>query len=206
MTRLLLFALLLLPLAACSIGPMPDSDLQIQRAVASTRAALPSPTPAPTRPLMPTPTPFSLTGLFCEYRFCIGHPPEMPFYDVIAKQNPNSPAVSVYENGILAAHTPTLFLQLIWQRAPGASDPIFLIELLVEDALDSRLGVYETRQMDGLSVILSPITTTASPLLPFGGVAGWLCNDRAFAWKAYTPQEGMFEGLLQEAIARFRCE
>ncbi len=130
----------------------------------------------------------------------------MPFYDVVAKQNPNSPLASTYENGILAAHTPALFIQLIWQHAPGGSDPTFLIELLLEDGLDTRLGNYETRQINQWNVVFSPITTTASPLLPFGGVAGWMCGDRAFAWKTYTPQGNLAEGLLREAVARFRCE
>lgn len=184
----------------------PDPGAQIQRAVSATLAAIPTPTFPPTRPPVPTPTPFSLSGLFCEYRFCIGHPPELPFYDVIAKQNPNSPAASVYENGMLAAHSNNLFIQLIWQHAPGAADPIFLMDLILEDGLDTPTGQYDLRLIREMNVLSSPITTTASPLLPFGGVAGWVCGGRAFAWKAYTPQDGAAEGLLQEALAKFRCE
>lgn len=206
--RLLLFGLLAASvlLAACSLKPTPDPNLQIQIAVASTIAALPSPAPAATSRPLPTSTPFSLDGLFCEYEFCIGHPPEMSFYDVVAKQNPSSPAASSYENGILAAHNNSLFIQVIWQHAPGATDPIFLMDLILEDGLDTPTGSYGLRLIHNMNVLSSPIATTASPLLPFGGVAGWVCGDRAFAWKVYAPQDGAMESLLQEALARFRCE
>jgi len=193
-------------LTSCSLKATPDPNVQIQIAVNATLAALPSPAPAPTNPIRPAPTPFSLDGLFCEYNFCIGHPPEMAFYDVVAKQNPDSPASNTYENGILAAHNTSLFIQIIWQHAPGATDPIFLMDLILEDGLDAPTGTYGLRLIHDMNVLSSPITTTASPLLPFGGVAGWVCGDRAFAWKVYSPQDGTAEALLQEALARFRCE
>ena len=193
-------------LAACSLKATPDPNVQIQIAVNATLAAIPSVTPAPTNRPYPTPTPFSLTGLYCEYQFCIGHPPDMAFYDVVAKQNPGSATSSTSENGILAAHNNSLFIQLIWQHAPGATDPIFLMDLILEDGLDAPLGTYNLRLIHDINVLSSPITSTASPLLPFGGVAGWVCGERAFAWKVYTPQDGAAEGLLQEALAKFRCE
>jgi hypothetical protein len=200
-------------LAAClflaSCGPRtspPDPNAEIQRAVAATVAALPSPAPAATSRPLPTPTPFSLDGLFCEYNFCIGHPPEMSFYDVVAKQNPSSPSASTRENGILAAHNNSLFIQVIWQHAPGATDPIFLMDLILEDGLDAPTGTYGLRLINNMNVLSSPISATASPLLPFGGVAGWVCGDRAFAWKVYAPQAESFEPLLAEALGRFRCE
>lgn len=193
-------------LTACTLKATPDPNVQIQIAVNATIAALPSPTPAPTNPILPTSTPFTITSLFCEYNFCIGHPPEMAFYDVVAKQNPSSPASSTYENGILAAHNNSLFIQVLWQHAPGATDPIFLMDLILEDGLDTPTGTYNLRLIHDMNVLFSPITTTASPLLPFGGVAGWICGDRAFAWKVYAPQNGAAETLLQEALQRFRCE
>ena len=193
-------------LTACSLKATPDPNVQIQIAVNATLAAIPSPAPAPTNPILPTPTPFTLTGLFCEYNFCIGHPPEMAFYDVVAKQNPSAPVSSAYENGILAAHNNSLFIQIIWQHAPGATDPIFLMDLILEDGLDVPTASYGLRLINNMNVLSSPITTTATPLLPFGGVAGWICGDRAFAWKVYTQQAESFEALLAEALARFRCE
>lgn len=193
-------------LTACALKATPDPNVQIQIAVNATLAAIPSPTPAPTNPILPTPTPFTLTGLFCEYQFCIGHPPEMAFYDVVAKQNPNSPTANTYENGILAAHNNNLFIQVVWQHAPGAADPIFLMDLILEDGLDIPLGTYNLRLIRNMNVLSSPISTTASPLLPYGGVAGWVCGERAFAWKVYAPQDGTSETLLQEALSKFRCE
>ncbi len=193
-------------LTACSLKATPDPNVQIQIAVNATLAAMPSPAPAPTNLPIPIPTPFTLTGLFCEYNFCIGHPPEMAFYDVVAKQNPDSPAANTYENGILAAHNNSLFIQLIWQHAPGATDPIFLMDLILEDGLDTPTGTYNLRLIHDMNVLSSPIATTASPLLPFGGVAGWVCGERAFAWKVYTPQAESFEALLAEALGKFRCE
>jgi hypothetical protein len=203
LTGLLVGSLLL---TSCSLKATPDPNLQIQIAVNATLAAIPSPAPAPTNPIFPTPIPFTLTGLFCEYNFCIGHPPEMNFYDVIAKQNPNSPSANTYENGILAAHNNNLFIQIIWQHAPGATDPIFLMDLILEDGLDAPTGTYSLRLIHDMNVLSSPITTTASPLLPFGGVAGWVCGERAFAWKVYMPQAESFESLLAEALGKFRCE
>ncbi len=193
-------------LAACSFKATPDPNVQIQIAVNATLAAIPSVTPVPTNRPYPTPTPFNLTNLFCEYGFCIGHPPDMAFYDVVAKQNPGSATSSTSENGILAAHNNSLFIQVIWQHAPGATDPIFLMDLILEDGLDTPLGAYNLRLIHDLNVLSSPINSTASPLLPFGAVAGWVCGDRVFAWKVYTPQDGTAETLLQEALARFRCE
>lgn len=199
----ILFAVLL---TACSLKAAPDPNVQIQIAVNATLAAISNPAPAPTNLPLPTPTPFTLTGLFCEYNFCIGHPPEMNFYDVVAKQNPSSPTASAYANGILAAHNNNLFIEVLWQHAPGATDPTFLMDLILEDGLDAPTGTYNLRLIRDLNVLSSPITTTASPLLPYGGVAGWVCGDRAFAWKVYAPQAESFESLLAEALARFRCE
>lgn len=208
MNRSLLLGLLAASvlLTACSLKATPDPRVQIQIAVNATIAALPSPAPAATNPPIPTPAPFRIDGLFCEYEFCVGHPPEMNFYDVVAKQNPSSPSASTSENGILAAHNNSLFIQLIWQHAPGATDPIFLMDLILEDGLDTATGTYNLRLIHDLNVLSSPITTTASPLLPFGGVAGWVCGDRAFAWKVYAPQAETFESLLAEALGKFRCE
>jgi hypothetical protein len=95
---------------------------------------------------------------------------------------------------------------MIWQHTPGATDPIFLMDLILEDGLDIPLGAYNLKLVHDLNVLSSPITTTASPLLPFGGVAGWVCGERVFAWKVYTQQDGTAEALLQEALAKFSCE
>jgi hypothetical protein len=192
-------------LSACGPKPStPDPNLVIRQAVAATLNALPTAAPLPTVPTRPSPTPMTLNGLFCEYNFCIGHPADMAFFDVSAQQNPATP--SGYSHGLLAAFNPSLFIQLIWQYAPGSSDPQIVMDLSLENGIDTPRGGYELKLINGINVLLNPIQSTASPLLPYGLVAGWVCGDRVFAWKIYTPQDGMADGLLQDTLNRFRCE
>ena len=203
----LTLGLLAVFLAACTPKatlPTADPNAAIRQSVAATVAALPTSAPYPTQIPYPTPTPFGLSGLFCEYNFCIGHPTDMAFFDVSAQQNPASPSST--SQGILAAFNSNLFIQLLWQHAPGATDPQFMIDLILEDGLDTTTGTFDLRLIHGMNVLSNPITSTASPLLPYGMVAGWVCGDRAFAWKVYAPQDGAAQGLLDEALNRFRCE
>ena len=191
-------------ISACSAKVTPDPNAAIRQAVAATLAAIPPATPQPTYTSYPRPTAISMSGLFCEYSFCIGHPTDLAFFDVSAQQNPASP--SSYSQGLLAAFNANLFIQLIWQHTPGATDPQFLMDLILEDGLDTRVGNLDIQLVRDLNVLASPITSTASPLLPFGMVAGWVCGDRVFAWKVYSPTDGAGQSLLQEALARFVCE
>lgn len=205
-TLLIQTLILLIPLlAACGPKPStPDPNAAIRQSVAATVAAIPTVTPYPTFTPYPSPTPSTLNGLFCEYNFCIGHPADLAFFDVSAQQNPAAP--SSYAQGLLAAFNPNLFIQLIWQYAPGTSDPQFLMDLSLEPGIDTSAGSFELKLMRTTSVLIHPIQSTASPLLPYGLVAGWVCGDRAFAWKIYVPQEGTAEGLLLDTLNRFRCE
>lgn len=176
----------------------------MEDAVATTLAMIPATnTPKPIPTILPTATPFDLRGLFCEYQFCIGHPLDMAFYDVSAQQNAGSP--STYSQGILAAYNANLFLQVMWQIAPGASDPQFLLDLIVDAGLDSRVGTPEVKLIRDMNVIYTPLTSTATPVLPFGGAAAWTCGDRVFAWKAYTPDDASSPALFEEALRRFNC-
>ena len=186
---------------ACA--PKPDPDAQVAQAVIQTLAAIPSPTTAPLPTPYPSPTPFDLKGLFCEYQFCIGHPLDMAFYDVSAQQNAASP--STHSQGILAAFNGNLFVQVIWQLAPGTSDPQFILDLILDDALDIRVGNLDVKLIRDMNVIYTPITSTASPLLPYGAAAAWVCGDRAFAWKVYTPDEASASALFESAFSRFVC-
>jgi hypothetical protein len=196
----------LLILTACTL-PRANPDEKIQQAVAATLAAIPKatvslpPTPIP----IPTATPFDLGGLFCEYQFCIGHPIEMAFYDVSAV-NSNQANPSTYQTGLMAAYSGTLLLQLIWQFSPGTSDPRFLLDLILEDGLDTTVGTPEVKLIRDMNVVYTPITTTATTVLPFGGAAAWTCGDRVFAWKAYTPDEASAAGLFDSSLARFVCK
>ena len=183
----------------------PDPNILIDQAVAATLAAIPEPT-RDTRPIptpYPTPTPFDLRGLFCEYQFCVGHPQEMAFFDVNAQQNTGSP--STYSQGILATYNANLFIQMIWQLSPGTADPQFMLDLILDEGVDTRVGTLDVKLIRDMNVVYTPITTTASPILPFGGAAAWTCGERVFAWKVYTPDEASAAGLFESALARFNC-
>ncbi len=202
-TRILL-SLGLLPviLAACLLKP--DPNPQINQAVAATVAAIPTYTPYPTTAPYPSPTPMSLVGLFCEYQFCISHPSDTAFFDVSAQRNPAAP--SSYTQGLLAAFNGNLFIEIIWQHAPGTSDPKFLLDLILEDEVDTRTGEMDVKLIRDMNVLYTPITSTATSVLPFGGSGAWVCGERVFAWKAYTPEENQAVLLFEEAISQFRCE
>ncbi len=127
----------------------------------------------------------------------------MAFYDVSAQQNPASP--SSYSQGLLAAFNGNLFIQMIWQLAPGAADPQFLLDVILEDGLDTRFGAPDVKLIRDMNVVYTPITSTASPLLPNGAAAAWTCGDRVFAWKAYAPDETSAPALFDAALSRFQC-
>ena len=203
--RRLLFLLLpgLLLSAACG-SSTPNPDL-IRIAVQATLQAVPPSTHAAPTPVPPTPTPVSLTGIFCEYEFCVGHPTDMALYDVNAAQNQLAP--STISQGILATHSSTLFIQFIWQEAPGATDPQFMLDLITQGG-DTRNGSIEPKLAGSLNVYYVPITPTAgaASTLPYGAAAAWMCGDRAFAWKTYALRAEIAPTLLADALARFRCD
>lgn len=201
--RIFLFMLLFI-LTACG-RRTPDPSIVIDQAVAATLAARPAPTldsrPIPTP--YPTPTAFDLRGLFCEYQFCIGHPIDMAFFDVSAQQNAGAP--STYTQGILASYNANLFMQVLWQISPGTADPQFLLDLILDDGIDTATGNLEIKLIRDMNVIYTPITTTATAVLPYGGAAAWTCGERVFAWKAYTPDGASAAGLFESSFARFNC-
>ena len=201
--RLILF--LLVTLTSCSFPNRTAAtpSVPIEDAIATTLASLVTNTPRSVSTPIPTATPFDLRGLFCEYQFCIGHPQDMAFYDVNAQQNVGSP--STYSAGILASYNTNLFIQVMWQISPGAADPTFLLNLALDQETDARTGNQEVKMIRDMNVIYTPITSTASPSLPYGGAAAWTCGDRVFAWKAYTPDETSAPDLFEEALKRFNC-
>lgn len=201
--RFLTVGLILFLLAACAPKATPDPNAQIRQAVAATLAAIPTVTPIPPPTSYPSPTPFSLIGLFCEYQFCIGHPVDMAFFDVSAQQNPAAP--SSYGQGLIAAFNGNLFIQVMWQLAPGTADPEFLIDAIVDPETDVRVGNLDVKLVRNMNVMYTPITSTATSVLPFGGSGAWTCGDRVFAWKVYTPQAENARPLFEEALTRFTC-
>ena len=127
----------------------------------------------------------------------------MAFFDVGAQQNAGSP--STYTQGILASYNANLFIQMIWQLAPGTADPQFLLDLVLDEGIDTRVGTLEVKLIRDMNVVYTPITTTATAVLPFGGAAAWTCGERVFAWKVYTPDNASAPGLFESTLARFNC-
>ena len=208
MRRLLAFCLPCLLLATACSSSGPTEQQRIQLAVAATLHAMPRPTAAPSPLPMPTFTPMALSGIFCEYQFCIGHPSDMAFYDVSALQNPAAP--SSYGQGDLTAWKPPPgpFLQVIWQEAPGVTDPSFMLDVITQPAGDARTGSIEPRVVGYLNVFYTSITPAAgaASTMPYGAAAAWTCSGRAFAWKVYSAQQELASSLLDDALSHFRCE
>ena len=198
-------SLILFLLASCAPKKVvtPDPNLLISQAVAATLAAIPTVAPVIPPTPYPTPTAVSLAGLYCEYQFCIGHPIGMAFYDHLATINVRAP--SAYNNGFLASYQiPNILINLIWLQAPGTSDPKFLLDTLLDDHADTPTGSLDVKLIDNMNVIYTPITTTISEF-PFGSAGAWVCGDRVFAWKVYTPQAETTASLFEEALSRFTC-
>jgi len=200
----LTLGLILLLTAACTLKPAtPDPNTQIQIAVAETLASIPTVTPIPPSTPFPSPTPFSLAGLFCEYQFCIGHPIDMAFYDLSAVQNQAAP--STFSQGLMGALNGNILIQLMWQTAPGAADPKFMMDALITPSMDTPQGSLDVFRLRDMNVVYIPITSTATPILPFGGAGAWTCGDRVFAWKVYLTQAESARPLFDEALSRFTC-
>jgi hypothetical protein len=133
----------------------------------------------------------------------MGHPIDMAFFDVSAQQNAGAP--STYTQGILASYNANLFIQMMWQLSPGTADPQFLLDLILDDGIDTAVGNLEVKLIRDMNVVYTPITTTATLVLPYGGAAAWTCGERVFAWKVYTPDEASASGLFETSFARFNC-
>jgi len=192
----------LFALSACAAPATPDINEQINQIVAATLIALPKDPPPPTYTPYPSPTPFNLAGLFCEYQFCIGHPKDIAFFDLSAQKNPLTP--SGYETGILAAVNNSLYLQLIWQRAPGTSDPKFLLDMILFPQADTPSGNLDVKLIRGMNVLYTALNSTATTL-PYSGAGAWTCGERVFAWKTYAQQAEAPAALFNEALSKFTC-
>ncbi len=188
-------------LASC--GPQqPDPQAQINAAVAATLSSIPTYTPYPLPSPFPSPMPISLDGMFCEYGFCIGHPADIYLIDEGATHNPPNPGTST--NGVLFGFNQSLFMQVAWRVSDPNFDPQSSMKLMMEESQTFQ-GSLDALLIGNLNVFYQQ-TTTVTEKLPFGGVATWQCGGRDFIWKVYTPQDGMAQGLLKQALERFRCE
>jgi len=191
---------LLLIVSACSIKR--DPLIQSPENIDPSSIVVTTPTLIPLPTFIPSPTPLDLKGLFCEYQFCIGHPTDMAFFDVSAQKNPASP--STYSQGLIAAFNGNLFIQVVWQLSPGTTDPQFVLDLILDD-VDTRAGNLDVKLIRDMNVLYTPITSTATPVLPFGAAGAWVCGERGFAWKVYTPQAESTQALFDAALDRFAC-
>jgi hypothetical protein len=192
-TQILLAALGLL--AAC--GPYRGEP---PSAPTAAPPAVPTATPYPTYTLYPT---ADLSGLYCEYDFCIGHPPEIPFFD-LEVANQALTERSSYAQGNLIGFDHQLYLFLIWSQLPGEFDPAAMIDRVLLD--DSAQSTTFSESLGGRTVTYVALASTPSPdVLPHGLAAAWRCADRAFGWKAYVHQEDQASDLLHQALARFAC-
>ena len=194
-----------LAITACDTTPpqpTPDPNTLIQAAVAATLASIPRPTSAPIPTIAPTPTAFSFEDVFCEYNFCIGHPKDLYLLDQGTTRNPPQP--STYGYGIIFGYSQTLFIEMAWTTSGTAYDPQNTMHYILEEK-ESLQGSLTPELIGKLNVYYQPISTVTEAL-PYGGIASWQCGGRDFAWKVYTPQDGMATGLLKQALEKFRCQ
>jgi hypothetical protein len=189
-------------LVSCNPKPTPNPEAQIQAAVAATLASIPSATPYPIPTAASSPTPYSLEGVFCEYGFCVGHPQDFYLIDQGATRQP--PIPNTYGYGILFGYSQSLFIQMAWTTSGPGFDPQLTMHYILEET-ESLQGNLDAKLIGKLNVYYQPITTVTASL-PFGGIASWQCGGRDFAWKVYTPQDGMAPALMKEAIEKFRCQ
>jgi hypothetical protein len=195
--------LLIAGIALVSCAPQqPDPQAQINAAVAATLSSIPTATPYPSPTPVPSATLFSLDGMFCEYGFCIGHPADVYLIDEGATHNP--PAPSATTSCVLFGYNLSLFMELAWRVSDPNYDPQAAMKTVMEEN-QAFQGNLDAMLMGKLNIYYQS-TTTGTDKLPFGAVATWQCGGRDFMWKVYTPQDGMAQGLLKQALERFRCK
>ncbi len=207
---LMMLTLISLLLTACNMPgseispPAVDVQGQINDAVIATLAAIPTATPYPPPTPAPSPTIAPLTGLFCEYGLCIGHPADMVLFDEGAMHKP--PAPGTQSNGMLYGYNNslTLFMQLNWQVSDPNFNPQSAMGLILEEG-QTLQGSLDVMLVGSLNVYYQA-SSTVTPVLPFGGIAAWQCGGRDFIWKVYTPEDGTAQGILKQSLERFRCE
>lgn len=194
----IVFSMLLILVACKPKTTVPTGS--VEDAVASILTAQPQPTIQATYTPYPTFTPAApeLDGLFCEYQFCLGHPNDIALFDVRDAKEP-----SQYSDGMLAAYRPDYFTLFIWQYNQGSDDPQFMLDLIMDPAVDTRVGTLDVNLLGDLTTFYSPLTNTTA--ISAGGAAAWVCGDRAFGWKVYTADKELAYSLFEEAVSKFRC-
>ncbi|MDK1027912.1 MAG: hypothetical protein QGD96_01105 [Anaerolineae bacterium] len=147
---------------------------QVQQAVATTISTIPTYTPFQKPSQIFTYTAVPLSGLFCEYQFCIGHPSIIAFFDVSTQTNPAAP--SSFDQGLLVAYNTNIIIEMLWQHAPGISDQSFMLDLILNPDADTLIGNMDVNLINNMNVLYTNISTTATSVLPHGGAAAWICE------------------------------
>ena len=193
-------------LSACKPAPIAAVTPAVDLVGTSVAAALTAIPPRPTYTPFPTYTPYpttDLSGLFCEYAFCINHPVDIPFFD-LEVVNQTFTNHSSYTQGNLIGFNQQLTIFVAWSQLSGEFDPNSMIALMLTG--DQRDGVLLTLDIHTRLVSYTKLTSTPSPdVLPFGLAAAWQCNDRQFGWKIYTAQPEDGETYLRQALHQFTC-
>jgi hypothetical protein len=201
----LFLPLLIVFLSACQPRTATPFTPAIDVAGTAVAAALTAIPPQPTYTPYPTQTPYptlDLRGLFCEYEFCIGHPADMPFFD-LEVVNDYTANRSRYDQGMLIGFSDDLYIFIAWSRLYGSYDPTVMLTAVLQADVPQETRL--TTDVGGRAVTYVPLFSTPSTLLPHGLAAAWQCGDRQFGWKAYTSQETQALELLRQALERFRC-
>jgi hypothetical protein len=190
-------------LAGCRPKPLdqPDLGALIDSAVAATVEAMPQPTVGISPTAAPT---LDLAGLFCEYEFCIGHPSDVPLFD--ARRESSSADFSSYGSGRVAGYRPDgLFLLTAWVSSAGSWDPAGMMKTLEDEFGVSPTGDYKIDLIQHQDVAYQPTTPPANSIANGGLTAAWRCGDRDFIWIVFTSTPDQAAGLLNDALAKFRC-
>ena len=197
--KLFLLFIIFLFTSACT-PKTPEPSMRVDEAVSIFLTSQPPATAQPTYTPYPTYTPEApdLAGLFCEYKFCIGHPADTVLFDVRDAQDP-----SLYNDGMLASYRPDYFNLVIWQSTNGSDDPQFMFDIVLDANVDTRVGTLDVNIFGDLTTFYTSINNSSA--ISSGGAAAWICGNRAFGWKVYTESEELAYNFFQEAISKFRC-
>lgn len=206
MRKILYLPLLLaVLLAACGADPKPAAPQPDVVATAVAAALTAAPQAAPPTPY-PTYTPYptaDLSGLFCEYEFCLGHPAHFPLFDLEAANN-YATNRSDYSQGNLIGFNDQLYIFFIWNQFSGQFDPYVALNFVLGQDLPENTLLSE--DINGRAVTYVRLASTPSAVVPYGLAAVWQCGERWFGWKVYSAQDGQALNLLWEAVGRFTCQ
>jgi hypothetical protein len=203
MKKIFLFAILVFLLGINLAGCRPKQQNlseEINIALIGTLAARPPPPFPPFPPLYPPP---DITGLFCEYSFCTGHPTDLPLFDITSEKNPSQH--SSYGSGKIAGFRDNLFIMLAWVQSTGTWDPQGLMKVLSNEFGDLQPGELKIDLIGGLNVAQEPVKGPENSIFSSGTLATWRCGDRDFVWLAFSVKDGEGPQLLAEALTKFKC-